>query len=89
MTEGPLRTEKCDRKRLFEGDARGDYLFVDRPDRGGIQPVDGYDFIGNVIEQNVGISNNVPLAAAFAVVPIVIMGVYVALAKRLGAFEAI
>ena len=42
-----------------------------------------------MIEQNVGISNNVPLAAAFAVVPIVIMGVYVALAKRLGAFEAI
>ena len=49
----------------------------------------GSNFIGNVIEQNVGISNNVPLAAAFAVVPIVIMGVYVALAKRLGAFEAI
>jgi putative spermidine/putrescine transport system permease protein len=49
----------------------------------------GSNFIGNVIEVNVGISNNVPLAAAFAVVPIVIMGLYVALARRLGAFEAI
>ena len=30
-----------------------------------------------------------PLAAAFAVVPIVIMLVYLAIAKRMGAFDAI
>jgi putative spermidine/putrescine transport system permease protein len=46
-------------------------------------------FIGNVIYDNVGVAGNVPLAAAFALVPIVIMAVYLLLAKRAGAFEAI
>jgi putative spermidine/putrescine transport system permease protein len=49
----------------------------------------GSDFIGNVVYQSVGIANNVPFAAAFAVVPLVIMGVYLLLARRLGAFEAL
>jgi putative spermidine/putrescine transport system permease protein len=49
----------------------------------------GSDFIGNVVYQNVGVANNVPFAAAFAVVPLVIMGLYLALARRLGAFEAL
>jgi putative spermidine/putrescine transport system permease protein len=31
----------------------------------------------------------VPLAAAFAVVPIVIMGVYLMVARRMGAFDAL
>jgi putative spermidine/putrescine transport system permease protein len=35
----------------------------------------------------VGIANNVPFAAAFATVPLAIMAVYLALMKRLGAFE--
>ena len=46
-------------------------------------------FIGNVVHSYVGISNNVPLAAAFAVVPVVVMAVYLLVAKRLGAFEAL
>lgn len=46
-------------------------------------------FIGNVIFDNVGIAGNLPLAAAFAIVPIAIMAVYLTLAKRAGAFEAL
>ena len=46
-------------------------------------------FIGNVIYDSVGIANNVPLGAAFALVPVVIMGVYLFVAKRMGAFEAL
>jgi putative spermidine/putrescine transport system permease protein len=49
----------------------------------------GSDFIGNVVYQSVGIANNVPFAAAFATVPVVIMGLYLLLARRLGAFEAL
>jgi putative spermidine/putrescine transport system permease protein len=49
----------------------------------------GSDFIGNVVYQNVGVANNVPFAAAFATVPLVIMGAYLLLARRLGAFEAL
>jgi len=45
-------------------------------------------FIGNVVYQSVGVSNNVPFAAAFAAVPLAVMGVYLLLARRLGAFEA-
>jgi len=47
------------------------------------------DFIGNVVYRNVGVSNNVPFAAAFATVPVIVMGVYLAIARRLGAFEAL
>jgi len=46
-------------------------------------------FIGNVIYSNIGIANNVPFAAALAIVPIVIMAVYLLGARRLGAFEAL
>jgi putative spermidine/putrescine transport system permease protein len=49
----------------------------------------GSDFIGNVVFRNVGISNNVPFAAAFATVPLIVMAVYLLLARRLGAFEAL
>jgi putative spermidine/putrescine transport system permease protein len=49
----------------------------------------GSDFIGNVVYRSVGVSNNVPFAAAFAVVPVVVMGIYLAIARRLGAFEAL
>jgi putative spermidine/putrescine transport system permease protein len=44
-------------------------------------------FIGNTVEENIGL--NVPLAAAFATVPVVVMAVYLVIAKRLGAFEAL
>jgi putative spermidine/putrescine transport system permease protein len=46
-------------------------------------------FIGNVIYSNLGTANNLPFAAALAVVPIVIMIVYLAGARALGAFEAL
>ncbi len=46
-------------------------------------------FIGNVIYDNVGVANNVPFAAAYALVPVAIMIVYLLVAKRMGAFEAL
>jgi putative spermidine/putrescine transport system permease protein len=49
----------------------------------------GSTFIGNVVYQEVGISNNVPFAAAFATVPLVVMIIYLLVARRLGAFEAL
>jgi putative spermidine/putrescine transport system permease protein len=49
----------------------------------------GSDFIGNVVYQSVGIANNIPFAAAFASVPLLVMGIYLLLARRLGAFEAL
>jgi putative spermidine/putrescine transport system permease protein len=47
------------------------------------------NFMGNVIYTSIGIANNVPFAAAMALVPIVIMGIYLLGARALGAFEAI
>jgi putative spermidine/putrescine transport system permease protein len=49
----------------------------------------GSDFIGNVVYSNVGVSNNVPFAAAFATVPVIVMGIYLLIARRLGAFDAL
>ena len=49
----------------------------------------GSNLIGNVIASNVGVANNIPFAAAFAMIPIAIMAVYLVLAKRTGAFEAV
>src|SRR5439155_803915 len=52
--------------------------------------VGNVDFIGNVIYRNVlGLTNNLPFAAAYATVPLLVMAVYLALAKRTGAFEAL
>jgi putative spermidine/putrescine transport system permease protein len=45
--------------------------------------------MGNIIYSNIGIANNVPFAAAMALVPIVIMAAYLLSARALGAFEAI
>lgn len=45
--------------------------------------------IGQAVYQFQGTAGNIPLAAAFAVVPIVVMGVYLTLAKRAGAFNAL
>jgi putative spermidine/putrescine transport system permease protein len=45
-------------------------------------------FIGNVVYGSVGIANNVPFAAAFAAVPLAVMAVYLLIARRMGAFEA-
>jgi putative spermidine/putrescine transport system permease protein len=46
-------------------------------------------FIGNVIYDNVGVAGNIPFAAAYALVPIGIMAIYLLAAKRAGAFEAL
>jgi putative spermidine/putrescine transport system permease protein len=46
-------------------------------------------FIGNVVYDSVNQSSNLPFAAAFAVVPLVVMGIYLVAARRLGAFEAL
>jgi putative spermidine/putrescine transport system permease protein len=46
-------------------------------------------FIGNTIYNLVGLASNLPLAAAFALVPIAIMAAYLLIARRLGAFEAL
>ncbi|MCA1969588.1 MAG: ABC transporter permease [Rhizobium sp.] len=46
-------------------------------------------FIGQAVYAQQGTAGNVPLAAAFSVVPIVIMGVYLWAAKRMGAFDAL
>jgi len=52
--------------------------------------VGNVDFIGNVIYRNVlGLTNNLPFAAAYATVPLVVMAIYLTLAKRVGAFEAL
>jgi putative spermidine/putrescine transport system permease protein len=53
------------------------------------QIVSSTQFIGNVVYNNVGVANNLPLAAAFATVPVVIMVLYLLGARRLGAFESL
>ena len=47
----------------------------------------GSDFIGNVVYANVGIANNIPFAAAYASIPLIVMAAYLAFAKRTGAFD--
>jgi putative spermidine/putrescine transport system permease protein len=46
-------------------------------------------FIGNVVYDSVNQSSNLPFAAAFAVVPLGVMAVYLLIARRLGAFDAL
>ncbi len=46
-------------------------------------------FIGNVVQSNVGVAGNLPFAAAFALVPVVVMLAYLAVARRLGAFDSL
>ncbi|KQU64864.1 spermidine/putrescine ABC transporter permease [Aminobacter sp. DSM 101952] len=46
-------------------------------------------FIGQAVYAQQGTAGNIPLAAAFTVVPIVIMGFYLWGAKRMGAFDAL
>ena len=49
------------------------------------QLVSNNQFIGNVVYANV--TTNLPLASAFAIVPILVMIAYLLIARRLGAFE--
>ena len=46
-------------------------------------------FLGQAVYTLQGTAGNIPLAAAFTVVPIVIMLVYLGIAKRMGAFDAL
>lgn len=45
--------------------------------------------LGQVVYAQQGLAGNIPLAAAFAVVPIIIMGIFLTVAKRMGAFDAL
>ena len=44
-------------------------------------------FLGNLVYDNIGAANNQPLAAAVGLVPVVVMVVYLFLARRAGALE--
>lgn len=46
-------------------------------------------FIGQAVLSHQGTSGNIPLAAAMTTVPMLIMGLYLLIARRLGAFEAL
>jgi len=50
---------------------------------------DSTNYIGQVVYKQQGVAGNVPFAAAFSLVPIVVVGVYLWFAKRLGAFDAL
>lgn len=50
---------------------------------------DSSPFIGLAIYSQQGVAGNLPLAAALAFVPIVVMALYLLGARRLGAFEAL
>ncbi len=60
----------------------GDYIIP------GVIGAPGF-FIGQMVYTQQGTAGNIPLAAAFSLVPIVIIGLYLALAKRWGAFDAL
>lgn len=45
--------------------------------------------IGQAVYIHQGTAGNIPLAAAFSIVPIVIMAIYLTVARRLGAFDAL
>jgi putative spermidine/putrescine transport system permease protein len=61
----------------------GDYIMVDLV--GGNKT----DFIGSIIFRYQGVANDLPLAAAIALIPVVVITLYLLVVKRLGAFEAL
>jgi putative spermidine/putrescine transport system permease protein len=61
----------------------GDYIMVDLV--GGNKT----DFLGSVIFRYQGIANDLPLAAAIALVPVIVITIYLLLVRQLGAFEAL
>jgi putative spermidine/putrescine transport system permease protein len=46
-------------------------------------------YIGQIVYRQQGVAGNIPFAAAFSLVPIVVIGVYLWIAKRQGAFDAL
>ncbi len=59
----------------------GDYIAV--------QLVSTTIFIGNAIYTNVGAAGDLPLAAALSLIPLAIILIYLFVARKLGAFEAL
>ncbi len=53
------------------------------------QLISNTQFIGNVVYDSQGVAGNVPFAAAFATIPVLIMGIYLLLMRRLGALDAL
>ena len=51
--------------------------------------VSNTQFIGNVVYVSQGVAGDIPFAAAFALVPVAIMAIYLLVARRLGAFDAL
>ncbi len=48
----------------------------------------GY-FVGSMVYAQQGAIGNMPMAAAFTLVPIVLIAIYLSIVKRLGAFDAL
>jgi putative spermidine/putrescine transport system permease protein len=48
---------------------------------------DSTNYIGQVVYKQQGVAGNLPFAAAFSLVPIVVIGAWLWLARRLGAFD--
>lgn len=46
-------------------------------------------YIGQIVYRQQGVAGNIPFAAAFSLVPIVVIGIYLWLARRQGAFDAL
>ncbi len=60
----------------------GDYIIP------GVVGAPGY-FIGQMVYTQQGNAGNIPLAAAFSIVPIMVIGLYLSFARKLGAFDAL
>jgi len=48
-----------------------------------------HPFLGQAVYAHQGTAGNIPLAAALTIVPVVIMGAYLVVSKRMGAFDAL
>jgi putative spermidine/putrescine transport system permease protein len=46
-------------------------------------------YIGQIVYRQQGVAGNIPFAAAFSLVPIIVIGVYLWFARRQGAFDAV
>ena len=53
------------------------------------QLVSNSQFIGNVIYESQGVAGNIPFAAAYATIPVLVMALYLLVARRFGAFDAL
>ena len=49
----------------------------------------GNQFIGNVIEDQFGVSGNYPFGAALSMLPLVVLSIFLAVSRRFGALEAL